>query len=216
MNSPALELKVFGVTLHTRQSESHDYMSLHPRFLELMEVIPDDWIGEGFQHSPGFTLIEYKNEVRLFGSTDALNFAEYRNLELGRESEIPNLIQAYVASMAPDVFQKTEMFWVVEFPVEDISEWLTERFFSPNSFSEEWKNIQILPTIRFKLKDQLLSFDFSAAEESGRIRINCGISTSSLSNDDELFGYLSNYFEQQSCVFSALDSLMEVKNGAAG
>lgn len=211
MSTPALELKEFSVTVHIGESVQHDYLSIHPALLEAKRVTPEDWEAESHQHGSGFFIVDYKDGVQLFGTMSSLTIYERQELELGAEKRIIGIIQNYMEKVAPQVFQSVVLSWTVQFSVSNSTEWLSERFVSPNLTLERWEEVHVLPTIMLVAGGHTLIVRFPPMEGSDLITVECEIQAP-MTTEGEMLEWLSRYFEHERAMLCGLNSLMEGNN----
>ncbi len=183
MNKSDLRLIEFSLTLHVKESVTHEFFNLHPHILAFMKVVPVDWTWErGAQRlliTPGFCSITYDNGVRISGNKETINVAQTQDLELGGEYYPPELAGRYIDELAADTFQTVDMNWEIETQFTDPKTWITRQFFQPEFISESWSNVEVVPVIRFETFDSQITFGFFPdKEETGVLTITSRLSTS--------------------------------------
>lgn len=183
MNKSNLRLIEFSLTLHVKESVTHEFFNLHPHILAYVKAVPVEWSWEkGAQRlliTPGFCSITYDNGVRISGNKETVNVSQNQDLELGGRYHPPEFAGRYISELAPDTFQTVELNWEIETQFDDPKAWIAKQFFQPDFISESWSNVEVVPVIRFEILDSQITFGFFPnREETGVLTITSRLSTS--------------------------------------
>lgn len=213
MDSSELREGEFAVVLRDVESLRHNFSNVNPRFLALVEVIPDEWEVSEFvpsHKSTRLSVIRYKNDVVLMGDQDTLMASQKSGFELGKRPELSNRVIKYIEALAPETFDKAEIWW--EFHVErrNPATWIRSQFFRPNLIPKEWKRPQAIPSFSFRSNDADVFCRFSVDSEGKYVTINCQAHSSSPIDDAGLSEWLSIYHDHESAMLTNLLQLTEV------
>ena len=225
MKKSDLDLVELSTSILVDDSNEHEFSNLHPGFLASKGIVPHEWKWKKDESSmnPSFFSIEYENGVRLLGDEDMLQVSQTQDLEIGKKCESCELVVKYIASVAPGVFKMAGMEWTIQAPLENPSEWITNRFFRPEVILEKWSNVRTIPLLRFEIDELLVTYRFStaqrkiddeaSADEQIMLAVACRIGLSTFADDAELSGWLLEWLKHEEIMLSNLMSLMENENG---
>ena len=215
LNQFDFQLIEFSTTIHTGDSQDHEFLNVHHGFLSSRGVIPNEWNLENSRIHPSFSEIHYEHGIRLTGDKDILHVSQTQDLKIGEEPAPPKLAVKYLASITPGIFKMVRVEWEILVPQKDPTNWITQTFFRPQVISDKWDNVRTVPIIGFFLDDLEIIITFSTnhvlvdgEKNDDILNVSCRIEPRPFSNDGEIIGWLSEWAEHEELVMSHILPIM--------
>ena len=224
MGKSEIELKEFRISLFCREGERHNFSNIHPGFLVAREIIQPDWKAESFEIGNASFSIRYGNGVEVTGNESLLEVVQRDGLEIGKETELPEIATSYIVSSARNIFSRVGMEWTFAIQLEGSPTWIHNHFVRsevvPSSWGDVFANI-LLGVIADNL---LMSYQFSPditripddddELQAGKftLEVLCRIGSNSEFDDTGLRRMILDTLKYEEVLLDNLQVLMEDKN----
>ena len=157
-------------------AENHNPSTLNPDFVTVNGIIPEEWKSINTITTPGLSLLEYDNHVKLILDPNALTIVCECNEPFQKRHKYPahDIAVKYVKILPHTPYKNLGLNCIISIPRDEPQEWITKQFLKPALYDTR---TQLVPKFIIKNKKNTLTLEFSYDQQYGKnsITVKCNI-----------------------------------------
>ena len=214
MDISSLKLVEFSVRLRTKLPMKHNFANVHPIVLESRGITPVNWKWEPkqFRSYTSFNVIGYENNSEVYGDSTEFKVTRTGERVSERRHELPQVVQRYIETFAPDTFSKADLNWEFRKPYESADNMVMSRFFQSEMFPDSVTYVEAVPLFVLEIDGLRVSYTFYATPDKNSIVADVKATVEDLTSDGEMNGWISEHRSHETISLDGLNSLLGTEN----